>query len=130
MNEFQPEDFIRYRLERADETLLEVDSHLNNGFWDTAINRMYYACFYAVSALLVKNNVEVNSHAGVRQQFGQHYVKPGIIDRDLGKHFTELFEKRNRGDYNDFIDYNENEARELLPKTIELVQQIKSLLNQ
>jgi uncharacterized protein (UPF0332 family) len=130
MNEFQPEDFIRYRLERADETLLEVDSHLSNGFWNTAINRMYYACFYAVSALLVKNNVEVNSHAGVRQQFGQHYVKPGIIDRDLGKHFTELFEKRNRGDYNDFIDYNENEARELLPKTVELVQRIKSLLNQ
>lgn len=130
MNEFQPEDFIRYRLERADETLLEVDSHLSNGFWNTAINRMYYACFYAVSALLVKNNVEVNSHSGVRQQFGQHYVKPGIIDRDLGKHFTELFEKRNRGDYNDFIDYNEKEARDLLPKTIELVQQIKRLLNQ
>jgi uncharacterized protein (UPF0332 family) len=130
MNEFQQEDFIRYRLERADETLLEVESHLSNGFWNTAINRMYYACFYAVSALLVKNNVEVNSHAGVRQQFGQHYVKSGIIDRDLGKHFTELFEKRNRGDYNDFIDYNENEARELLPKTIELLQLIKRLLNQ
>jgi uncharacterized protein (UPF0332 family) len=129
MNEFQPKDFIRYRLERADETLLEVDSHSSNGFWNTAINRMYYACFYAVSALLVKNNVEVNSHAGVRQQFGQHLVKPGIIDRDLGKHFTELFEKRNRGDYNDFIDYDENEARELLPKTVELVQRIKSLLN-
>jgi len=83
-----------------------------------------------VSALLVKNNVEVNSHTGVRQQFGQHYVKTGIIKRDLGKHFTELFEKRNRGDYNDFVDFNENEARELLPKTIELVNQIKALLNQ
>ena len=130
MNEYQPEDYIRYRIERADETLLEVESHLNNGFWNTAINRMYYACFYAVSALLVKNNVEVSSHAGVRQQFGQLYVKPGIIDRDLGKHFTELFEKRNRGDYNDFIDYNENEARELLPKTAVLIQRIKSLLNE
>jgi uncharacterized protein (UPF0332 family) len=130
MNEIQPEDYIHYRLERADETLSEVNSHLINGFWNTAINRMYYACFYAVSALLVKNNVEVNSHTGVRQQFGQHYVKTGIIERDLGKHFTELFEKRNRGDYNDFVDYNENEARELMPKTIELVNQIKTLLNQ
>ena len=72
----------------------------------------------------------MNSHTGVRQQFGQLYVKTGIIERDLGKHFTELFEKRNRGDYNDFVDYNENEARELMPKTIELVQQIKTLLNQ
>ena len=54
MNEFEPEDYIRYRLERAKETLLEVNSHLSNGFWNTAINRMYYACFYAVSALLPK----------------------------------------------------------------------------
>jgi uncharacterized protein (UPF0332 family) len=54
MNEFQPEDYIRYRIERAYKTLLEVESHLSNGFWNTAINRMYYACFYAVSALLVK----------------------------------------------------------------------------
>lgn len=98
MSEYQPQDYIRYRIERADETLLEVRSHLSNGFWNTAINRMYYACYYAVSALLVKNKVEVSSHAGVRLQFGQLYVKPGIIDRDLGKHFTELFEKRNRGD--------------------------------
>lgn len=128
MSELQPDDYIRYRIERAEETLQEVDSHLHNGFWNTAINRMYYASFYAVSALLVKNNVDVNSHMGVRQQFGQRYVKPGIIDRDLGKHFTELFEKRNRGDYNDFIDYNESEARELLPKTIELINQIKALL--
>lgn len=130
MSEYQPEDYIHYRIERAEETLLEVDSHLSNGFWNTAINRMYYACFYAVGALLVKNNVEVSSHAGVRQQFGQLFVKPGIIDRNLGKHFTELFEKRNRGDYNDFIDYNENEARELLPKTVELIERIKNLINQ
>lgn len=93
MNQIQPDDYIYYRLERADETLSEVNSHLINGFWNTAINRMCYACFYAVSALPVKNNVEVNSHTGVRQQFGQHYVKTGIIERDLGKHFTELFEK-------------------------------------
>ena len=128
MSEFQPEDYIRYRIERANETLLEVKSHLDNGFWNTAINRMYYACYYAVSALLVKNNVEVNSHAGVRQQFGQLYVKPGIIDRDLGKHFTELFEKRNRGDYNDFIDFDESEALELFPKTVELIDRIKNLI--
>ncbi len=130
MNEMQPEDYIRYRLERADQTLKEVESHLNNGFWNTAINRMYYACFYAVSALLVKNDVQVNSHSGVRQQFGQRYIKPEIIDRNLGKHFTELFEKRNRGDYNDFIDYDENEARELFPKTVELVEKIKNLVHQ
>jgi hypothetical protein len=32
MNEFQPEDYIRYRIERAYKTLLEVESHLRTDF--------------------------------------------------------------------------------------------------
>jgi len=128
MNQLKPNDYINYRIERAEQTLGEVQSHLENGFWNTAINRMYYACYYAIGALLVKDDIEVNSHAGVRQKFGQLYVKPGKIDRELGKHFTELFEKRNRGDYNDFIDYDESDAVTLLPNTVELIDKIKALI--
>jgi len=128
MNQLKSDDYIKYRIEQAEQTLVEVQSHLDNGFWNTAINRMYYACFYAIGALLVKDDIVVNSHAGVRQKFGQLYVKPGKIDRELGKHFTELFEKRNRGDYNDFVDYDESEAKNLLPKTVELIDKIKTLI--
>jgi uncharacterized protein (UPF0332 family) len=53
------------------------------GYWNTAINRMYYACFYAVSALLTKYDIEVNSHNGLRQKFGEHYVKTGIFEKTL-----------------------------------------------
>lgn len=128
MKQQKPDEYIRYRIERAAKTLDEVQSHLDNGFWNTAINRMYYACFYAIGALLVKDDIEVKSHAGVRQKFGQLYIKPGKIDRELGKHFAELSEKRNRGDYNDFIDYEESEAKNLLPKTVELIDKIKTLI--
>lgn len=51
MTEFQPEDYARYRLQRAKETMDEVESHIENKFWNAAVNRMYYACFYAVGAL-------------------------------------------------------------------------------
>lgn len=115
MSEYNTEDFINYRISRAFETIEEVQSHINNKFWNTAINRMYYACYYAVMALLLKNNIHVTSHAGVRQKFGKNFVKNGIFDRKLAKHFTELFEKRTKGDYNDFFNYDEETVVRLYP---------------
>jgi len=45
---------VKYRLERANETVLEAETLIRNGFYNAAVNRLYYACYYAVTALLVK----------------------------------------------------------------------------
>ncbi len=62
MREDERQELIRYRMQRAKETLQEVRLHIDNQLWATAINRMYYACFYAVSALLLKKDIKVQSH--------------------------------------------------------------------
>ena len=129
MKKYEPKDYIKYRIKKAKNTLEEVQTHIDNRFYNTAINRMYYACFYAISALLLKHNIEVSSHAGVRQQFGQHFVKTGIIERDLAKYYTELFEKRNKGDYNDFYDCDEETVSKLYPFSKTLIEKIEILLN-
>ncbi len=76
---------------------------------------MYYACFYAVGALLVKKGINTSSHSGARQKFGQLFVKTGLVDRTSAKHYTELFEKRHKGDYNDFFDFEEEDVLRLYP---------------
>jgi uncharacterized protein (UPF0332 family) len=129
MTGYEPEDYIKYRIERARETIEEVRTHIDNGYWNTAINRMYYACFYAIGALLVQSNIEVSSHSGVRQKFGEHFVKPGIFDRELAKHFTELSEKRLKGDYNDFFDYDEATVNRLYPRSTEFIHRIEQIIN-
>lgn len=111
MTNYSANDYVFYRLEKAKDTIAEVEVHLTNEFWNTAINRMYYAAFYAVNALLTTSNTEISSHAGVRQQFGLMYVKTGIIEKRLAKHYTDLFEKRQKSDYNDFFDFDK-----ILPK--------------
>jgi uncharacterized protein (UPF0332 family) len=128
MTNYLPEDYAEYRLQRAKETLLEIETLIENNFWNTAISRMYYACFYAVGALMVKYNVKVSTHAGIRQQFGKLFVKEGKFDKTLAKHYTELFEKRNKSDYNDFFDYDEATAKSLFPPTREFIQNIEELL--
>jgi len=104
MSDLRSEDYVKYRLQRAKDTISETKILIDNKLWNTAVNRMYYACFYAVGALLVKNGVEASSHSGCRLKFGQLFIQPGIIDKSHGKHYSELFEKRQRADYNDFFD--------------------------
>jgi len=128
MTEYQPEDYINYRIKRANETILEVQTHIKNKFWNTAVNRMYYACFYAISALLTKEKIEVSSHSAVRQKFGEYFVRTGKVDRDLAKHFTELSEIRHKGDYNDFYDYDEETVMRLFPYSERLIDEVKKLL--
>lgn len=130
MNPYNQQDYINYRIQKAKETFTEVEVLLSNGFWNTSINRMYYASFYAVNALLIKHNVETSSHSGTRQKFGELFVKTEQISRDLGKHYTDLFEKRSKGDYNDFFDFDEETVRTLYPLTEALIVRIEELLNE
>jgi uncharacterized protein (UPF0332 family) len=58
MKAFNKQDYINYRIQKAKETFSEVEILINNEFWNTSVNRMYYACFYVVSALLIKHNIE------------------------------------------------------------------------
>ncbi len=126
MTDYTPEDYVKYRIDRAKETIEEVRIQIENRFWNTTVNRMYYACFYPVGALLAKNKTDVSSHSGVRRKFGENFVKTGRFDRDLAKHFTELFEKRNKGDYNDF--YEETVLR-LYPVSQRFIEEITTLLD-
>ena len=80
MNNAQRAELVAYKMSRAKETLAEVEVLIKNKLLHTAVNRLYYACFYAVSALLVNDEIKARKHAGVKQMFGLHFVSTGLID--------------------------------------------------
>ena len=123
-------DVVRYRIQNAESTMAEVESHKANGFYNTAINRMYYACFYAVSALLVANKIEVKSHDGARQKFGLFFVRTGKISSELGKFYSLIFAKRTSGDYEDFINHDLDTVEKYQPQAQMLIEEIKNLLSE
>jgi hypothetical protein len=120
-----PEDYIKYRFHRSLESFDEALILSENGKWNAVINRLYYACFYAVIALLIKNGIETQSHDGARTQFGLHFIKTGKIDKSYGKLFSKLFDYRQKGDYGDLYDYNENIARPLIGQVKEFIEESK-----
>lgn len=118
---------VRYRIENAHRTLDEVATHIENGFYNTAVNRMYYACYYAASALLVANKIVTKSHDGVKQMFSLHFVKTGLVPKDFGRFYNNLFEERGTGDYEDLFDHNLDTCEEYYPKAKEFVAALDKL---
>lgn len=129
LDEQSREALIQYRLERADETLKEVEILSNEAHYNAAANRLYYACFYAVTALLVANGHSTQSHAGAKTLLGLHFVSKGLLSNEYGKTFSRLFEIRHSGDYDDFVYCDKEMIDEYLPKAKEFINAIKVLLN-
>jgi len=123
-------EIVRYRIENAHRTMDEVSSHMANGFYNTAVNRMYYACYYAASAMLVAEHITTKSHDGVKQMFSLHFVKTGKVPVDLGKSYSRLFDKRTKGDYNDLFDNDQTVCEELYPEAKNFVESLTQLAQQ
>lgn len=129
MNEDVRQDIVAYRLRKANQLLHDVDVLIENELWNSTINRMYYACFHAVSALLIKNGIQVKTHMGVRQAFGLHFVKTGLISLEFGRVFSRIYDKRQSSDYDDFIEFTKEEIEKLYPQIKAFVMAVEKLVN-
>ncbi len=121
-------ELVKYRINRADEAIQEARLMANDCHYNAAINRLYYACFYAVQALLVKHGILSSTHAGVKTMLSLHFVSKGVIDVEYGKTFSRLFEIRHSGDYDDFVYCDKEMIDEYTPKAETFVSKIKELL--
>jgi uncharacterized protein (UPF0332 family) len=128
MNKEDREALVQYRMARAIETLQEAKLLNENGFWNTAVNRLYYACFYAVGALLISHEYQTQTHNGIKILFNQHFVKTGKISLEMGILFSELFDKRQKGDYSDLLNWDKNQVEALMQPTNEFVNCIEEFL--
>ncbi len=122
-------EYINYRLQKSRETLAAAELLIQNKMWSSAVNRLYYAAYYAISALLFKSDLDAKTHAGLKTQFFQHFVKTGKIDASLGKVYVELFNIRHKGDYDDFVDFSEEMVLSLLEPAKQLIEAVHEEIN-
>lgn len=122
------DSLIAYRLQRAFETLTEADYNARGNYYNTAINRLYYAAYYAASALMFAFGIKCSTHAGVKSMLSLNFIQAGLLDKSYGKTFMSLFENRQSGDYEDFV-YCDEELYDLLrPRTEDFILAIKNLI--
>jgi uncharacterized protein (UPF0332 family) len=127
MNE-ELNDLIGYRIARAKETLEEARVLADSGHWNACVNRLYYACFYAVSALLSKHDLSSSKHSGIRSFFNHNFVKSGIFLKETAVIFNSLFERRQEGDYEVFVKFTKTDVNPWLKETEVFVNAVIKLI--
>lgn len=121
-------DLVLYRIEKAQGALKDANILAESERWNTSVNRLYYSCFYAVSALLIQDGLSSSKHTGIRSLFNKHYVKICKVPKELGRIYKALFERRQESDYIDFIDFQEFQVRPWISETEIFVDYIINLI--
>jgi uncharacterized protein (UPF0332 family) len=123
-------DLVYYRLKQAKETLEEAQVMFDSGHFYGAANRIYYACFYAVVALLLTKNLSSGKHGGVMGLFNMHFVKSGDIPKDMGKFYSRIFDNRLESDYGEPMEAEPDEIRQDLATAREFIDLIAKMIAQ
>lgn len=114
--------------EKARKTFAEIEILRQAGLWDNIANRMYYAAFHAVSALLISNGHIVGTHQGAVIMLHQHYIKTGILEKKYGTLYSRLQTMREQSDYNCTYNATEEEITPLISLTGELIEKILAII--
>ncbi len=121
---------VNNRVAKAHQALHEAKGTAQMQFWNTAINRLYYAVYNMASALLIKNGYNAQTHAGVARLLAQYYVKTGIIPEEVGKNYNRLFDLRQTGDYDDWRTIEEEDVTKMLEPAEMFIQTIEELIKE
>ena len=122
-------DLINYRLERAKDTLDDANILAEKSKWNSAINRLYYAAYYAITALLLHSDFKATTHNGTKSLFSEHFIKTSMFPEEVGKMYSQLFTWRQKGDYTDLFDFTEEKVMPYfkpVKRLIDLVEQAVS----
>jgi uncharacterized protein (UPF0332 family) len=123
------QELIRYRIARAYETLEDAQILANQKRWNSAINRLYYAAYYGVMALLLANDLFPSTHNGAKSNFNQYFISTNQIDKSFGKIYSQLFTWRQKGDYDDLFDFDEEKVVPYFKPVQDLLQIIDTMLS-
>jgi uncharacterized protein (UPF0332 family) len=119
---------IRSLMERADKFLESADILLEHGDYESSVSRTYYAMFYSVEALLLTKGLSFSSHKGVISSFGEHFIKTGILPREMGRELNLAFQKRQLGDYEYTFVISKDDATKILETGRQFVDTIRGHL--
>lgn len=103
---------IQVYLDHARESLESAASSIEHGFCATAINRAYYAIFYAASGLLLTRDISRSKHSGVIAAFRQYFVGSGLIEPEYSDLYGDVMDARVDSDYEMTFEPDEATARE------------------
>ena len=121
---------VGLRVAKARRAYEEAKGNAAMKYWESRANRLYYAAYNAVTALLVANGDFAQTHSGVRHIFGLKFIKAGILTPEIGRLYHQLFSMRQTGDYDDAYDISEDDVLPFVEPTGQFIETVVKLAQQ
>ena len=115
---------VRLLLEKSNKNMEQAVRTADMGYWDLVANRLYYAVFHAVNAMLLIDGIKTGTHKGTSIQFGKSYVLTGVFSLKDGILYGQLQTMRERADYQNVFTLDEEDGRKLIDSAEELRKRI------
>lgn len=120
LDKVQRQTAILLLLEKSSKNMEQAISVANLGYWDLVANRLYYAVFHAVNAMLMVDGIKTGTHKGTSIQFGKSYVLTGIFDRKDGILYSQLQTMREKADCQNVFVLKEDEGERIIAEAEKL----------
>lgn len=117
-----------YRMKKAGDALTEAIDCAKMGHWTLAANRLYYATYYASSALLISAGYQAKTHEGTIRMLGQHFIRTNVLTKEDGIVIARLQNMRHTGDYDDFFDWTQEDVEPFIKKVELFIQKVNGLI--
>jgi len=127
---FAQRDEVALYVEHAQQMLQVADHNLADGFYASAINRAYYAIFYAANALLTTKGLSRSKHSAVIATFRQHFIKPGLIEDEYSDTYGRVMANRHVSDYEIQLTIEPDVAQDDLQDARRFVERVERHLRQ
>jgi hypothetical protein len=121
-------EIVRYWWDMAQESLEAARRELAAASCNFAMNRVYYALFYTVSALLLEEGRRFKKHSGVRAAFNQEIIKTGRMEQKHGDLYNEIFDERQVGDYVAFTQFDASYVQEKIDACAQFLADMRPLI--
>ena len=122
------EEAVRYWWKMALESLESARREAEAESLPFAINRLYYAAFYAVSAVLLERNIVFQRHSAVRSALHKELIHSGQLEKEWGRVYEHLLEDRQGGDYFPFAPFSPAYVQEKIVQTQGFLEAIRPLI--
>ena len=120
---------IQRNIEKSDEALEVAKESLEKNRLTTALNRIYYAIFYTVTALAYKYDFTTSKHYKLMGWFNKKFINDDkIFASEIYKIYRNAFLLRQESDYQTMFNPNIEEAKELLEKAKLFIETVRKII--
>ena len=123
-------NYLNHRRQKSQDALRDAETLFkNDGTLPAVVNRIYYALFYEIEALLLTRELSSSKHGGVRSLFNFHFVKSGVVSTEISSFYGSLFDNRQKSDYGEYMTFEQDHVRTWLSKSKSYISELDQLID-